>query len=868
MSKALSSPLPDRKKLQSLLDDIGQAFNDGANGTTLSRLMCASVDAMLIDLWQQHAPAAHRCVDLIAVGGYGRGELAPHSDWDLWFLMPESVDSDIESEIQAFMLLLWDMGAHVGSAVRSIKETMLHVDEDWSSATAALEPRLLVGRGEMYQQLKHKLDLFFKKKRKAFVEAKLAELETRYDRTGRTAFLMEPDIKEARGGLRDVQTVFWWGKAWYGSSNIDDLVQQGAISQQECDHLLAAQDFLWRCRAGLHIEVKRASDRLGFEQQAVLAERMGYQAIGHLPAVDAFMKDYFRHVGRISRITGMMRMHFQELLHPQRFSFKRNIDDAFTIEGDLVGISHADVFNEDPLRLLRVFHVAQQDRRRLSSSVLRQIRADVTLIDDEFRLNPAAQKLFLHILRHPRNVHWTLRGMNITGVLGRFIPEFRDVVGLGQFNRYHACTVDEHTLRAIGEARNFWHRSRDVRLPLAHDICHKIKRPELLYIALIFHDIAKGMQGDHSVNGARIARRFCERFGFNRDASELVEWLVRHHLLMAVKSQRFDLSDPEVIHDFAQRVGDKERLNYLLLLSVADIAAVGPNVWNDWKGSLLRELYHATAIALRGEGAGGEAAEQRYRTRLETVLEITEAPQTQTPTQTPLQTALALLPKACIMHYPPAQLSKMATLLCQHENVAVRLWVNHQRAETLAVVIAPPRAGLFAALAATLTSGHANIIAAQAYVLSDTRILDVFHLQGKDGTPFDMQSDLDRLSARVKTLIDQDQIEKLNINTSFKVNILMQRVPIRVRELSKASYTETAIEVSAADQPRLLARLANVISAAGYALHGASVSTFGERAVDVFFLQGKQSAPLTTDEVSSLCAKLADEASLPEAAKP
>jgi len=866
MSKSLSSPLPDRKKLQSLLEDVGQAFNDGANGTTLSRQMCASVDAMLIDLWQQHAPTACRSIDLVAVGGYGRGELAPHSDWDLWFLMPETVDANIESEIQAFMLLLWDMGAHIGSAVRNIKETLLHVDEDWSSATAALESRLLVGNGELHQQLNSKLQVFFKKKRKAFVEAKLSELEARYDRTGRTAFLMEPDIKEARGGLRDVQTVFWWAKAWYGSDNVDDLVQQGAISQQECDHLLEAQDFLWRCRAGLHLEVKRASDRLGFEQQVILAERMDYQAIGHLPAVDAFMKDYFRHVGRISRITGMMRMHFQELLHPQRFTFKRNIGDGFTIEGDLVGISHADVFNEDPLRLLRVFHVSQQDRRRLSSPVLRQIRADVTLIDDEFRQNPEAQQLFLQILRHQRNVHWTLRGMNITGVLGRFIPEFRDVVGLGQFNRYHACTVDEHTLRAIGEARNFWHRSRHERLPLAHDICHKIKRPELLYIALIFHDIAKGMQGDHSVNGARIARRFCERFGFNRDASELVEWLVRNHLLMAVKSQRFDLSDPDVIHDFANRVGDKERLNYLLLLSVADIAAVGPNVWNDWKGALLRELYHATSTTLRGEGGGGEAAEQRYRTRLETVLEIADG--SQAVLQTNLQTALALLPKACVMHYPPTQLSKIATLLSQHDDVAVSLWVNHQRAETLAVVIAPPRVGLFAALAATLTSGHANIIAAQAYALSDTRILDVFHLQGNDGTAFDMESDIARLAARVKTLIDQDQIEKLNIHSSFKVNILMQRVPVRVRELPKASYTETAIEVSAADQPRLLARLANVISDAGYALHGASVSTFGERAVDVFFLQGKQSSPLTTDEVSGLCAKLAEEASLPEAASP
>jgi len=334
--------------------------------------------------------------------------------------------------------------------------------------------------------------------------------------------------------------------------------------------------------------------------------------------------------------------------------------------------------------------------------------------------------------------------------------------------------------------------------------------------------------------------------------------LVKKHLLMAVKSQRFDLSDPDVISDFAKRVGDEERLNYLLLLSVADIAAVGPNVWNDWKGSLLRELYHATSAALRGEGAGGEAGKQRYRTRVETVLEIAEG------SQADLQAAMALLSPSCVMHYPPAQLSKIVELLTLHDDITVSLWVNPVRAETLAVVVAHPREGLFAALAATLTSGHANIIAAQAYQLSDNRILDVFHLQGEDGTAFNVESDLQRLSARVRTLIDQDDIENVDINSAFKVNIMMQRVQVRVRELPKASYTETAIEVSAADQPRLLARLANAISHAGYALHGASISTFGERAVDVFFLQSKQSKALTTEQVSELCATLADVASLPK----
>ncbi|MFQ5356140.1 MAG: [protein-PII] uridylyltransferase [Mariprofundaceae bacterium] len=847
-----------KEDLKALYDTVAEEFDAGKSGVELSALMCSGVDELLIGLWQQKAPSAVVCIDLVAVGGYGRGELAPHSDWDLWFLMPDSCPAGVEEEIQAFLMSLWDMGAKIGHAVRSVKETMTHVGEDWSSATAAMESRLLAGHGDIYAQLQGQLHQFFRKQRKGFVEAKLTELETRYKRTGGTAFLMEPDIKESKGGLRDVQTVFWLAKAWYDSDDVNDLVAKGALSVQERDQLLSAQSFLWRCRAGLHLELNRAYDRMGFEQQVVLAGRMGYQAVEQHPEADAFMKDYFRHVGRISRITGMMRLHFNEKLHPQYFTFKRDIGDGFTLEGQLVGICNADVFKEDPLRLLRIFHVSQQECRRLSSQALRQVRADVLLIDDKFRSSPEAHGVFLNILRSSRNVHWALRGMNITGVLGRFIPEFRDVVGLGQFNRYHAFTVDEHTLRAVGEARNFWHRHREQRLPLAQDVCYKIKRPELLYLALIFHDIAKGLSGDHSENGGSIARDFCERIGLNRDATDLVEWLVREHLLMAVKSQRFDLSDPDVIRAFAERVGDVERLNYLLLLSVADIAAVGPNVWNDWKGTLLRELYDATSSCLEGKDAGGEAGEKRYRTRLETVIERTEG------NKTGLAAALGLLPTQCVMHFPPRQLSWIAQLLVNNGGDAVTFKVDRERSETLVFITARRRAGLFATLTAILTSGHASIMAAQAYNMTDDRVLDVFHLQGVDGTLFDNSVDLERLQARATCMLAQDGIEKVAMDHDFKVTVLMRRVPVRVRELPKASFRETAIEVSAADQPRLLARLADVISTEGYLLNGASISTFGERAVDVFFIEARQSGQLSKKQISVLCKMLADVAKLPE----
>ena len=864
MSADSTTNLSGKAELRALFAEVGAAFDAGASGEALSRMMCAGVDALLLARWQQQAPTAAECVDFVAVGGYGRGELAPHSDWDLWFLVPEVLPADVETELQAFLLGLWDMGAKIGHAVRTVKESMEHIGEDWNSATAAMESRLLAGGGAQYQQLQAKLSIFFKKQRKAFVNAKLAELASRYERTGGTAFLMEPDIKESKGGLRDVQTVFWLAKAWHGCDDVADLVAQGAVSARERDQLLDAQHFLWRVRAGLHLEVKRASDRLGFEQQASLAERMGYQAMGHRPAVDAFMKDYFRHVGRIARITGLMRLHFNEQLHPQRFTFKRKLGDGFTLEGQLVGIEDAQVFRQEPLRLLKIFHVSQQDRRRLSSQALRQIRADVLLIDDAFRADPRAHRIFLDILRAQRNVHWTLRGMNITGVLGRFIPEFREVVGLGQFNRYHAFTVDEHTLRAIGEARNFWHGERTQRLALTEEVRYKIKRPELLYIALIFHDIAKGMAGDHSVNGAQLAHDFCQRIGLDRDATALVTWLVREHLLMAVKSQRFDLSDPEVIAAFAERVGDVERMNYLLLLTVADIAAVGPNVWNDWKGSLLRELYYATSHYLQGGGTGGAAAEERYQTRIAAALERSEAG-----ARDALATVLQQLPKACVMHFPPAQLLAIGRFLLGAWDDRAAYWVDEKRSETLMMVVARERTGLFAALTAALTSGHASIVAAQAYRLSDQHVFDLFHLQGTDGEPFQEESDLQRLQERLQRLLAEEHLIEAKLAASietkpFKVNVLMRRVPVRVRELPKASFHETVIEVSAADQPRLLARLAHAIASEGYLLHGASVSTFGERAVDVFFIQNSDGSELDGAQVATLCETLAAVARLPE----
>ncbi|OIO69830.1 MAG: [protein-PII] uridylyltransferase [Zetaproteobacteria bacterium CG_4_9_14_3_um_filter_49_83] len=847
-----------KEKLKALLAEVSIRFEQGDSGEVLVRQMSAGIDQLLSQCWLEKAPDAQNVIDLVAVGGYGREELAPLSDWDIWFLVPDELDELCSQQLHAFLNELWDMGGKVGYAVRSVKESILHIQEDWESATAALEMRLLQGKGEHVGKLKHALKSFFKRKRKAFVTAKLLEVEQRHNKSGNTAFLMEPDIKENRGGLRDVQAVFWMMKVWYDASSTAELVKKGAISKLECHDLLEAQDFLWRCRVGIHLERRRVSDRLNFELQALLAEKTESNTTSHRPAVEIFMKQYFRYAGRIGRVTGMLFMDFHERLNPKYFALTKQVGDGFVLRGKQLGIRDHQVFKEDPLRLLRIFHATQMGERFLSSQALRQIRQDVLFIDDAFRANPEAHRTFIMILRDQRNVAWALREMNNTGVLGRFIPAFRDVVGLGQFNRYHAYTVDEHTIRAVGEARNFFHGDHEVRLPLAHEVWHKINRPELLYLALIFHDIAKGLPGDHSQEGEILAREFCVSIGLSKDASELVAWLVRWHLHMAVVSQRSDLSDVTVIEQFAEDVVDVERLNYLFLLTVADISAVGPNVWNDWKGALLTELYQSTVHHLMHDGHHGEALKERIANRIESVLIRTDEKK-----QKQIESILTALPWRCLLSLPPRHLLPVVLMLEKSAGgQLVDVFTDEVRCEMMVMVVAQDRRSLFAMLATSISASHIQILSAQAYYLDDHRVLDIFYIQNLQEGVLPLDADIKKLYLKISDALSGKVIAPPKDVVSQ--HILMRKVPVRVRELLMGSDEQTVIEVSAADRPGLLSRLLWVISDLGYDLRGATISTFGERAVDVFFVRGKDMQALTGEDVEQLRSHLLEVATLSE----
>jgi len=847
-------------RLKALHGEIAAMFQQQASGSAMVRHLCKGVDEIVQNLWRVCSGPASQEVDLLAVGGYGRGELCPYSDWDLWFLLPSQADAGVEEDIVRFMYVLWDLGVEVGHAVRTIDETLKHIRQDWDSATSVIEARLLCGNGNAFAIFKHKLKKKTSKKdRKRFIRAKLEEFEQRRLRMD-TAFLMEPDIKVGKGGLRDIQAIFWMGLAWYDAPSIHSLLAPNIISNNEYQQLLRARDFLWRCRVGLHLENNNGNNRLTFESQSHLAEVMGFKDRGRRPAVEGFMKRYFMHVGHVADLSDMFVMHFQEQLNPRRFSRRKDIGDGFYLEGNKwVGVQGDSIFSEDPLRLLRIFNVAQQGHRRLDSNALRTIRKNTHLIDADLNRKPEVSQLFLSILRGQRNIAWTLKEMNNTGVLARLIPAFGRIIAQGQYDRYHAYTVDEHSIRAVAASRKFClGRTEKDRFPLACELMSQIRRPELLYLALLFHDLAKGKGVDHSRAGETLARRFCRRLGLNKDDTELVAWLVRYHLFMAITAQSSDLGEDSVIETFVGRIEDIERLKYLYLLTVADICAVGPNIWNDWKGSLLRELYYVSEQILLTGPVAGKHIQARIRARIESVLNAAEDQE-----RTQLSQLLKALPLRALIHFPPLQLLAIGRLMIHgKDKPAVDVYIDIIRGETEVLILANNHEGLFAELTTTIARGHVNIVAAKAFDLGSGRVLDVFHVQNARGRPLSEEYDQQRLLKRIEAVLMGTPPE-IRVST-LKPHVLMKRVPVSVHALPSASSRQTAIEIVAADRPGLLAQLAVTIAEQGINVRGASISTFGEKVADVFFLTDSEEKPLSDEMTGHLCERLKKVAVLPE----
>jgi [protein-PII] uridylyltransferase len=788
-------------------------------------------------------PTAAEHLAIIATGGYGRGELAPGSDIDLLFVFPAKRNAWCESVIEFTLHMLWDLGLKVGHAARTLAECSRLAKQDATIRTALLEARLVAGDAKLFAELRAN---FWKEATDgaAFVQAKLAERDARHDRQGASRYLVEPNVKEGKGGLRDLQTLYWIGKYLYRVEDARELVRHNVFTRGEFETFQKAERFLWDVRVRLHYLMGPAEERLSFDAQPALAASMGFKDADPQRAVERFMKAYFlvaKDVGDLTRI-------FCAALEEQNrkpkpalsrllpgFLKPRSEDEDFYVENGRLN-ARSGAFEHDPRALIRIFHIADEKNVDVHPSALRTITRSLDLIDDALRADPEANRLFLEILSSRRDPERALRRMNEAGVFGRFVPEFGRVVALMQFNMYHHYTVDEHLIRAVGNVAAIERGELKAELPLSSDIVKRIKSREALFCAILMHDIAKGMKGDHSDEGSEIAERLCPRFGLSPEDTAAVVWLVKNHLVMSDTAQRRDLSDPKTVRDFVDAVQSPEMLRLLLVLTVADIRAVGPGVWNGWKGQLLRELYYeAEALMTGGDAAPARAARlaEAKAALAARIADMSEAARTRALTRHYDSYWLAFEPEAHERH------ARLMTRMDETgELLALAAESNAFRAVTEIVIATPDHPGLFSRLTGAIAVSGGTIVDAKIFTTSDGFALDVFSVQDAEGGPFGDALRTERLRETIlKTLTGEVTPRAQLARRKPRKRATAFKVRPRVRFDNEASTTATVLEVEGLDRPGLLSEVTRALFESGLSISSAIVSTYGERAMDVFYVR-------------------------------
>ena len=786
-------------------------------------------------------PTRGERVALIAVGGYGRGEMAPFSDVDLLFLVPYKPTAWAESVVESMLYILWDLHLKVGHATRSVKDCIRLGREDYTIRTALLEHRFLAGDADLAADLDRRLwsDLF-RGTAPEFIEAKLDERAERHRKQGGQRYMVEPNVKEGKGGLRDLQTLYWIAKYVNRVDSVEALVPLGTFTRDEYRAFDRAETFLMAVRCHLHLIAGRAVDQLTFDMQVEVAERMGYADHAGRRAVEHFMQDYFRHattVGEVTRIllTALEARHAKKEPGLVRLLRRRKkTKDGYRIVHNRITYADETAFLADKLNLLRIFEEALRTGYLLHPDAMRTIAAHLDLIDDDLRRDPEARRIFLDLLLRHGNPERALRRMNELGVLAAFIPDFAPIVAMMQFNMYHSYTVDEHTIQCIATLAKIERGELVEELPVASRILKEGLNRRVLYVALLLHDIGKGRDEDHSVLGAQTARRVAPALGLKKDECETVEWLVRYHLLMSDMAQKRDLADPRTIRDFAKAVKTRRRLDLLTVLTVCDIRGVGPDTWNNWKAQLLRTLYRETATAL------DHGLEELNRETLEA--EGKRA----------LREALADWPAKDVRaetarHYGPywQGLPTSAHLVFAHllrgigkGEVRIDLFPDEDRDATRACFALEDHPGIFSRLAGALALVGANVVDARTYTSKDGYATAGFWVQDAEGRPFD-EHRLPRLRSMIEKTLKGEIVvrEAVKDRDRIKKRERAFRVPTSITFDNEGSEIYTIIEVDTRDRPGLLYDLTRALAAAHVYIASAVIATYGEQVVDTFYIK-------------------------------
>ena len=787
-----------------------------------------------------HNPTEAEKLSIISVGGYGRREMAPFSDVDLLFLTPYKMTPWSENVIETVLYLLWDLKLKVGHSSRSIKDCLRLGSEDYTIRTAMLEHRFVCGDINLASQLNDKLwKNLFSGTAKDFISAKLKERENRHEKHGQR-YMVEPNVKEGKGGLRDLQSLYWIAKYVYQTQNISDLVDLNVFRSDEYLQFEQAEEFLWAVRCQMHHLADRAIEQLSFDLQVEVASAMGYHDSRDQRAVEIFMQDYFRHatrVGDLTRIflTSLEAVHAKdEPLLERIFKRKPKIDNNYIVIHNRLAIKSEKEFLTNPINLLKLFSEALRTGLLIHPNAMRLVSANLAMVNNEFRASTEAQQIFLELLLKHGNPERALRRMNELGFLAKFIPEFEPIVAMMQFNMYHSYTVDEHTIQCLKTLAQIEKGELVEELPIASSILKDGVNRKVIYIALLLHDIGKGRSDDHSILGAKIAKQVSPRLGLNKQETETVEWLVRYHLLMSDMAQKRDISDPRTVRDFAKAVQSVKRLNLLTVLTVCDVRSVGPDTWNNWKATLIRQLYAETKAILE---QGAEALNRENR--------MTEAKKA-------LREKLSEWDNKDIKietgrHYPPywqgfqvdAQFA-FAKLLrnLRADEIKIELTPDTDRDATRICFALSDHPGIFSRLAGALALVGANVVDARSYTSKDGFATAAFWIQDGDGSPYN-QARFSRLRRMIEKTLSGEVItrEAIKERDKFKKREKAFKVPTSITFDNEGSEIYTIIEVDTRDRPGLLFDLTRTLANMNVYIASAVIATYGEQVVDSFYVK-------------------------------
>ncbi|NVJ60468.1 MAG: [protein-PII] uridylyltransferase [Gammaproteobacteria bacterium] len=823
----------------------------------VSRLVIAQadiVDALLKSLWRAfNVDSRNAC--MVAVGGYGRAELHPGSDIDLLFLVASHKNKSVESQLQPFITFLWDIGLQIGHSVRTVKECQQQAEQDITIATNLIESRPIAGDDKLFDEMRHKTGPDKIWPAREFYEAKVAEQKARYRKYRGTSFELEPNLKGNPGGLRDVQLVGWIAKRYFSSESLQDLTNRGIFSLKEYRTLMTSQLFLWRVRFALHITTNRSEDRLLFQHQKKVAEFLNFKDKPESLAVEQLMQKYFRAASRIRNVTELLLQVFEEVILDRDEKVKvEEIDEHFQLKNDRIALKNPELVTEKPELILKTFIVAAKvpGNKHVSATTLRAIRDNRHLIDESYRTNPAYKQLFLEFfsIRHTGDRPFFLLKRN--GILAAFLPLFEKISGQMQFDMFHTYSVDEHTLFLLKNLTRFANPEFEQEFPYCSKIMQNLEKPHLIFLAGLFHDIAKGRGGDHSELGAVDAEAFCRYLNLAEEETKTIAWLVQFHLVMSVTAQRKDISDPEVIAEFVGQVKTQQRLDLLYILTVADIRATSPKLWNSWKDALLRELYLAASNYLAQD-------KPKQLSQAEHINAIKQRALQQLGQQKVSESETLALWETLEENYfkttPVDRIVWQTASVIKHahgKGPLVEIKKHHNQAGTEVFIYTSDQPGLFAAITAILSQKNLRTQAADLFTNSHNKCFDSFVVLEESGKPI---SSVTRVQSIRKLLQKKlKNIDGMSKKVQRHVSSRIQHfdVPTNVRFNSEDHMRYTELELTALDQPGLLAAIGEAIRKCNMSIHSARIITLGEKVEDYFEISTIDRKTLNKEQKATL----------------